>query len=329
MGAQIDGLALTPEPGGHFERSHTYALLNSSHCVDIRDPKAVQSVVRACQPELVLHLAAQALVLRGYELPLDTFSTNALGTANLLEACRESRDLRAVVVVTTDKCYRNEGHAWPMRESDSLGGQDPYSASKACAELITTAYAHSYLLPAGIKVATARAGNVVGGGDVCQDRLLPDFFRALDAGKALVLRHPQATRPWQHVLDALSGYLVLAQTLAQGHSLAPCPAYNFAPPVQTPLSAAQVAEVAARAWGDSWKCAHAPQDGSLPEAPSLQLDASLARRDLAWQARLNAQEAITWTVSWERAVREGRSARTVTAEQIERLMGTTGISHAA
>lgn len=329
MGAQVDGLALAPESGGHFERADTPSLIHSSHLIDIRDARAVQSVVEVTKPEFVLHLAAQALVRQGYEQPLDTFATNTLGTANVLQACRGSLGLRAVVVVTTDKCYRNDGHTEPMRETDALGGDDPYSASKACAELVATAYARSYLLPTGIKVATARAGNVVGGGDVCRDRLLPDLFRSLDAGQPILLRHPHATRPWQHVLDALSGYLVLAEALVQNRGLPACPAYNFAPPLSRPLCVAEVAELAACAWGAQLHSTQATLDPAMPEAPHLQLDAALAGRDLGWRAQLTAKEAIDWTVSWERAVRQGSSARTVTAQQIGLFTKTHEVMHAA
>lgn len=329
MGAQVDGLALAAEGCGHFERADTKLLIHSSHLVDIRDPLAVQSVVQVTKPELVLHLAAQALVRRGYEQPLETFATNTIGTANLLQACRDSLGLRAVVVVTTDKCYRNDGQAEPMRETDTLGGDDPYSASKACAELVTAAYARSYLYPAGIKVATARAGNVVGGGDVCQDRLLPDLFRSLDAGQSIMLRHPQATRPWQHVLDALSGYLVLAEALAQNRGLPACPAYNFAPALSRPLCVTEVAELAACAWGGELHSTQATPDQRRPEVAHLQLDAALAGRDLGWRARLTAKEAIDWTVSWERAVREGKLGRAVTAQQISQHSATQKVIHAA
>jgi CDP-glucose 4,6-dehydratase len=288
----------------------------------------VDAALQNVQPQTVIHLAAQALVRPGYDDPLGTLSTNALGTAHVLQACRGLRHLQAVLVVTTDKCYRNDGQPWPMRETDPLGGHDPYSASKACAELITACYASSFLARDGIRVATARAGNVIGGGDVCAQRLLPDAFRAWDSGDPLTLRHPQATRPWQHVLDALGGYLLLAQALTdEGREIRA--SYNLAPLGERPWPVHRVLQEAASFWGTGPKTVAAEPDHRRQEAPTLQLDASLAARDLGWTNALTTRQAIEWTVEWERAVRSGTTPARVTARQIDRLMALKEPAHDA
>lgn len=319
MGAEVHGLALDPEADGHFERSQTGSLLASDTRADIQSSEAIGETIKACQPNLVLHLAAQALVRPGYDDPLGTFNTNALGTANLLQACRQAQDLKSVVIVTTDKCYRNEGQPWPYRETDALGGSDPYSASKACAELIAASFRASFFKnPDSARIGTARAGNVIGGGDVCRDRLLPDLFRSIDRREPLQLRHPQAIRPWQHVLDALCGYLVLAQALAEQE--APSVAYNFGPSNETLWSVGDVVQRALVAWGAETTPRQADKDMYRPESASLRLDSSLAQQDLGWHPALDTDQAITWTVEWETAVRKGTSPRQITFEQIERLM---------
>jgi CDP-glucose 4,6-dehydratase len=328
LGAEIHGLALDPESDGHYERAGTAKLLASDTRADIRSPEAIQQAIEQCQPDIVLHMAAQALVRTGYDDPLDTFNTNAQGTAHVLQACRHAPHLMSVVIVTTDKCYRNEGQAWPYRESDPLGGNDPYSASKACAELITASFRLSFFnQPGAARIATARAGNVIGGGDVCRDRLLPDLFRAMDLAQPLNLRYPQAVRPWQHVLDALGGYLVLAQALAQSQTTGV--AYNFGPSNETPWSVAHVVDVAQSAWGISAVSQQATKDPVRAESMSLRLDSSLAHQDLGWTSRLGTKQAIDWTVEWELAVRQGTPAHQITCEQIERLMTVPGECHVA
>jgi CDP-glucose 4,6-dehydratase len=327
MGAKVHGLALEPDAGGHFERAATARHLASDTRCDIRDAQMVQTVVQRVQPYVVFHLAAQALVRPSYDDPLSTLSTNAMGTAHVLQACRELPNLRAVVVVTTDKCYQNMGQPWPYRETDRLGGHDPYSASKACAELVTACFAQSYFQD-GPRVATARAGNVIGGGDVCGDRLLPDAFRAWDKGVPLAVRHPNAVRPWQHVLDALGAYLVLAQAL-DSPDLCLADAYNFGPTEDAPWPVWRVLEVAEAAWGTALQELVSPSDLQRPEAASLRLDASMAMRDLHWRNRLGTAEAIEWTVEWERALRQGKSAIDITAQQIDRFMAIKEPNHGA
>ena len=328
LGAEIHGLALDHESGSHYERAGTAKLLASDTRADIRSPEAIRQAIEQCKPDVVLHLAAQALVRTGYDDPLDTFNTNVQGTANVLQACRHAPHLMSVVIVTTDKCYRNEGQAWPYRESDPLGGNDPYSASKACAELITASFRLSFFnQPGAARIATARAGNVIGGGDVCRDRLLPDLFRAMDLAQPLTLRYPQAVRPWQHVLDALGGYLVLAQALAQSQTAGV--AYNFGPSNETRWSVAHVVDVAQSAWGISAASQQATKDPVRAESMSLRLDSSLAHQDLGWTSRLGTKQAIDWTIEWELAVRQGIPAQQITCEQIERLMTVPGECHVA
>lgn len=319
MGAKVHGLALDPEANGHFERSQTASLLASDTRADIQSSQAINETIKGCQPDLVLHLAAQALVRPGYDDPLQTFNTNALGTAHVLQACRQAQQLKSVVIVTTDKCYRNEGQPWPYRETDALGGHDPYSASKACAELIAASFRSSFFKHQdAAKIATARAGNVIGGGDVCRDRLLPDLFRSIDLKEPLHIRHPEAIRPWQHVIDALSGYLVLAQALAESEATGV--AYNFGPSNETSWSVGRVIHQALAAWGTETTTQYAGQDAERRESACLRLDSSLAQQELGWQPALDTEQAINWTVDWERAVRKGLPPRQITFEQIERLM---------
>jgi CDP-glucose 4,6-dehydratase len=328
LGAQIHGLALEPDSRGHYELAGTAKLLSTDTRADIQSPQAIRQAIEKCQPDVVLHLAAQALVRTGYDDPLNTFNTNVQGTAHVLQACRHVPHLKSVVIVTTDKCYRNEGQAWPYRESDPLGGNDPYSASKACAELITASFRVSFFSQSGsARIATARAGNVIGGGDICRDRLLPDLFRAIDLAKPLTLRYPQAVRPWQHVLDALSGYLVLAQALAQSQT--PGVAYNFGPPNESCWSVTNVVDAAQSAWGISSASQLAVHEPVRAESMSLRLDSSLAYQDLGWTTRLGTKQAIDWTVEWELAVRQGINAQQITCEQIERLMTLPGERHVA
>jgi CDP-glucose 4,6-dehydratase len=327
MGAEVFGLALAPAANSHFERSQTARYLVQDSRCDIRDSQAVQSTVREAQPEFVFHLAAQALVRPSYDDPLETLATNAMGTAHVLQGCRGLPNLRAVVVVTTDKCYQNNGQPWPYRETDRLGGHDPYSASKACAELVTACFAQSFFR-GGPRVATARAGNVIGGGDVCGDRLLPDAFRAWDLGQPLTVRHPHAVRPWQHVLDALGAYLVLAQALSEP-SLQLSEAYNFGPAEHEGWPVWRVLEAAETAWGAALTRRTLTEDLQRPEASALRLDASMALRDLNLRNQLDTAAAIDWTVEWEKAWRQGVSAAAITAEQIDRIMAIKEPTHGA
>nr|WP_196791221.1 CDP-glucose 4,6-dehydratase [Motilibacter aurantiacus] len=313
-GALVHGLALDPEPGALYEAAGLAGSVRTDARVDVRDEAAVRRVLDETRPDVVLHLAAQPLVRASYREPLETFATNVMGTAHVVRAAQETPSVRALVVVTTDKVYRNVEQVWGYRESDPLGGDDPYSASKACAEIVTASLAHSFPRP-DIAVATARAGNVIGGGDVSPDRLLPNLLDAFASGEAAVLRFPQAVRPWQHVVEPLAGYLVLAENLLAGRSSG---AWNFGPLNDGLRTVAEVADLAARVWGDgaSW---HVPPGQDNPhEAGLLMLDPALAIARLGWRPRLDVQQAVEWTVEFTRRYRDGEPARALVDEQLDR-----------
>jgi CDP-glucose 4,6-dehydratase len=317
IGAQVSGFALPPESRPSlFQASATEKKMNS-RLGDIRDLDAIVATVAEERPEIVLHLAAQPIVRQSYEDPAGTFATNVMGTVNLLEAVRRGGTTRAVVVVTSDKCYENREWVWSYREKSALGGRDPYSASKACAEIVTRSFRNSFFKVTGdVFVGTARAGNVVGGGDWSVDRLVPDTVRALLAGQPVELRYPNAVRPWQHALDPLSGYLRLAEHLhASGDPFAE--GWNFAPWEDDARTVGWVAERLQRAWGvePAWQ----PQEGPRHhEQIFLKLDSSKARHMLGWKPRLRIEETIDWTVEWYRSFYGGEPASELIESQIAR-----------
>jgi CDP-glucose 4,6-dehydratase len=301
LGADVHGFALQPPTTPSlFETARVASRLASSTIGDIRDSAAIAAAVRAVDPEIVLHLAAQPLVRMSYQDPVGTYATNVMGTVNLLEALRGENWVRAVVAVTTDKCYENDGRSQPYREIDPMGGHDPYSSSKGCAELVTAAYRRSFLHERGARVATARAGNVIGGGDWSADRLVPDFLRALDARAELVIRSPNATRPWQHVLEPLSGYLMLAQRLYEGDESLDG-GWNFGPPVEDAKPVQWIVQRLCDSMpGSSWRI----DPGEQPhEAQVLSLDSTKARTQLGWSPTWNVDRAIDRTIAWHRAWR--------------------------
>lgn len=314
LGASVTGLALPPEdPAGTFPALAPWPALDS-HMVDLRDAPRVADVVAGADPEVVLHLGAQALVRRSYADPAGTWAVNVVGTANVLEAARARPSVRSVVVVTSDKVYANLGDGRPFVEDDRLGGHDPYSSSKAAAELATASWRRSYFDALGVGVATARAGNVIGGGDRGEDRLLPDLWRALESGSTVRLRYPQATRPWQFVLEPLHGYLLLAEALAQGHTAVP-KAVNFGPGLTGCVPVGTVVDRAIARWGEGhWEQEPAQQPH---EARLLHLDASLATSALGWRPRLGVDTALAWTVEWWRAAAAGDDLRKVAESQID------------
>ena len=280
---------------------------------DVRDREQLVRALRQHRPEVVFHLAAQPLVRRSYAEPALTFETNVLGTVNLLEAVRAADSVRSVVVVTTDKVYEHV-ESRPYREDDPLGGSDPYSSSKACAELVTAAYRRSFFSGAGRPaVATARAGNVIGGGDWAQDRLLPDLIGALVAGAPLEVRYPHAIRPWQHVLNPLEGYLLLAERLCDAPDLAH--AWNFGPGGDEPQSVEWLIRRVSELWGTELTV-QPPRRQPLPEAPTLTLDASQARDRLGWTEHWGLEEGLRATVDWYRGYGSGKDARALTVGQI-------------
>lgn len=300
LGSQVTGLALNP-----FSEPNHWGLLKLSikdHRIDIRDEPAVRKVFAAERPEIVFHLAAQPLVRRAYREPVTTWATNVMGTVHVLEAARQTPGVRAVVVVTTDKCYENREWPWAYRERDRLGGRDPYSASKAGAELVAASYRTAFLQdPSTPLLATARGGNVIGGGDWSDDRLIPDVVRSLSARKPLIVRSPRASRPWQHVLDCLSGYLLLGQRLLAGDATC-AEAWNFGPDGNGNRTVEQVLADLSRAWPQlRWEVASSPQPH---EAGLLQLDTAKAKMHLGWRPVWDLEKTIHHTANWYRQLME-------------------------
>ena len=297
LGASVVGVALPPDTlPNHWD---LLGLDITDHRLDIRDTHALQRIVKETRPEIIFHLAAQPLVRRSYRDPLETWSTNVMGTANLLEACRQSESLRAIVVVTTDKCYENRDWVWGYREADRLGGHDPYSASKAAAELVAASYRSSFFHATDAPLlATARAGNVIGGGDWSEDRLIPDLVRAIASGSLLEIRSPQATRPWQHVLESLSGYLLLGQRLFEGRQTYAA-SWNFGPEPDGNRTVADVLTRLGAHWPElSWKMTNQSQPH---EANLLYLDSAKARAQLGWQPVWSLDDALAATADWYQA----------------------------
>jgi CDP-glucose 4,6-dehydratase len=299
LGATLKGVALDPEPLSHWRQLE---LALDEERFDIRDARRLSESLHGFAPEIVFHLAAQPLVRRSYAAPLETWSTNVMGTANVLEACRGVASLKAVVIVTTDKCYENAEWVWPYREIDRLGGKDPYSASKAAAELVAASFRDSFLsAPGAALVATARAGNVIGGGDWSEDRLIPDVVRASMNKAGLEIRHPNATRPWQHVLDSLSGYLRLGQHLLEGKREF-AEAWNFGPETKQGVSVAEVLNEMKQHWPG---LSYALSTQKHPhEAGQLCLDSAKARQRLGFKPVWDLSETVAMTAAWYRAFLE-------------------------
>lgn len=319
LGARVHGYALETPKHFLFHRARLGEIMASDVRGDIRDRAAMASALNASRAEVVLHLAAQSIVRESYRDPVETFSTNVDGTLAVLEVVREADSVSSCVVVTTDKVYRNNEWHWGYREVEPLGGDDPYSASKACAELVTHAMTASFPRE-GLGVATARAGNVVGGGDATPDALVPELIGAFAEGRKAVLRYPDAVRPWQHVLEPLSGYLTLAENLPLG---AHDTGFNFGPPAEDTLTVAEVAARMAELWGDGAAWTTTDERGPH-EAGLLTLDSTRARAELSWRPTLRATEALQLTVDWERSVRHGESAYDATSRQVEHYLGRSG-----
>ncbi len=314
LGAQVHGYALPAPEGPSLFRACGIERLLASHVEgDVRDAGALQAALARSRAELVLHLAAQSLVRPSYADPAGTLATNVMGTVHLLEALRRAGSVGAVVIVTSDKCYENDGRLDPYSESDALGGHDPYSASKGCAEIVAASYARSFLAEAGIPIATARAGNVIGGGDWSEDRLVPDLVRALERGRPLEVRSPNSTRPWQHVLEPLSGYLLLAERLSVGKGSC-AGAWNFGPDPDDVRPVSWVLDELCRLLpGASWLPGPAPR---LHEAARLALDSSKARSGLGWSPRWALGEALKHTADWYSQARSGTEMAGFSLSQI-------------
>jgi len=325
IGAQVTGFALAPPSTPSLFEVAEVARGMHSVIGDIRDAQALRDAMQAARPEIVIHMAAQALVRYSYAHPVETYATNVMGLVNFFEAVRATPGIKAVVNVTSDKCYENKEWAWGYRENEAFGGYDPYSNSKACAELVTAGYRSSFFNPEqyakhGVALASGRAGNVIGGGDWAEDRLIPDMVRAIAAGKAVRIRSPHAIRPWQHVLEPLSGYLTLAEHLhQQGPTFAE--GFNFGP---HDIDARPVEWIIGRlcdSWGEgaNWELDVAPQPH---EAHYLKLDCSKARARLHWQPRWHLGHTIDQIVAWHRAHMRGADMRAVTLEQINAYQHT-------
>lgn len=321
MGAKVTGYALNPftSPSLHNTLG-VDKLVQCSYIADIRDLSELHKAMAAAQPELVIHMAAQPLVRHSYANPVETYSTNVMGTVNVLESIRKTDSVRAAVVVTTDKCYENKEWVWGYRENDPMGGHDPYSSSKGCAELVTSAYQKSFFTnsKSGPYIASARAGNVIGGGDWSEDRLLPDAIRAFEASQRLMIRNPMSTRPWQHVLEPLSGYLMLAQALYdKGSSFSG--AWNFGPRDEDNRTVEEVIDLLISKWGPgpTWKAENSQQPH---EANLLKLDCSKAYAQLNWAPLWGLDLAISKIVEWQKALQEKQDMRQISLTQINEYM---------
>lgn len=314
LGAEVCGYALSPESEPNLFSNLALAEHIDSVVGDVRDAAVFEKTLTTFQPEIVFHLAAQSLVRKSYREPVETYATNVIGTINVLDAIRRAPGVKSVVVVTTDKVYENREWHWAYRENERLGGFDPYSNSKACAELATAAYRDSFFGEGETLIATARAGNVIGGGDWSEDRLLPDVFRSLVFGERLEIRHPHSIRPWQHALEPLAGYMMLAEKLYAGEKSFAA-AWNFGPSDEDSQSVGWILEEIRRLWNApvNWEISDAAQPH---EARLLKLDSAKAKNELKWQPKLSLTEALTLTTEWYRAFRDEKDLRELTAIQI-------------
>ena len=320
MGAVLRGISLEPPTEPALFSVARVAEGMEHRIVDIRDFAAVKSQIDEFQPEIIIHMAAQPLVRLSYHEPIETYATNVMGTVHLLEAARHARSVRSIVNITTDKCYENREWVWGYREEEPMGGHDPYSSSKGCAELVSSAYRKSFLKDAGIALATARAGNVIGGGDWALDRLIPDVLRALQNNQPVLVRNPHAIRPWQHVLEPLSGYLLLAERLYE-NGQSDAEGWNFGPRDEDAQNVQYIVERICERWGEdaSWTL----QPGEHPhEANFLKLDISKAGQRLKWSPRWSLETALHNTTEWHRAWLRGQDMKTFCLNQISQYRAT-------
>lgn len=320
LGAEVTGYALPPQQEEEKKLFHALGLDSDLHHIegDVRDGEKLAQAMREARPDIVFHLAAQPLVLTSYQSPVLTYETNVMGTVHLLEAVRQMESVHAVLNVTTDKVYENKEWAWGYRENEPLMGYDPYSNSKSCSELVTHSYKVSFLEKQGVAVSTARAGNVIGGGDFAANRIIPDAVRAAIAGEPLVLRHPASIRPYQHVLDPLFAYLRIALRSYEDGKLAD--SYNVGPDEADCVTTGELARLFAAHWGDGMRI-EAQEDAHAPhEANFLKLDCSKLKTTLGWKPRWSIDTAVQKTVSWAKAWQSGAGIRTVTDGQIQEFL---------
>ena len=321
LGAEVHGLSLKPPTDPALYHVANVGAEMHSVIGDIRDYQTVLTAMSACKPEIIIHMAAQPLVRYSYQAPLETYETNVMGTLHVLEAARQVGTAKAIVNVTTDKAYENKEWVWGYRENEAMGGYDPYSNSKSCSELVTTAYRQSFFQETSIALASARSGNVIGGGDWAADRLVPDILRAFEASRPVVIRNPHSTRPWQHVLEPLSGYMLLAEYLYnEGQHFAE--GWNFGPNDDDARPVQWIVERMAEKWGSgaTWQL----DSGSNPhEAASLKLDISKAKKGLGWQPRWGLSTALEKTAEWHQAWRTKADMRATCLQQIAEYQHTS------
>lgn len=325
LGAELTGYALNPPTDPSLFEVANVGEGMRSIIADIRDAENLTKAIREAQTDIVIHMAAQPLVRYSYQAPVETYSTNVMGTVHLLEAVRQVDSVRAVINVTSDKCYENREWPWGYRENEPMGGYDPYSSSKGCAELVTAAYRNSYFNPAkykehGVAIASGRAGNVIGGGDFAQDRLIPDILSAIKSSQSVKIRSPHAMRPWQHVLEPLSGYLALAEKLyTEGPAYAE--GWNFGPVDEDAKPVQWIVERLIQCWGEgaSWQLDPNPHPH---EAHHLKLDCSKARANLDWRPRWQLPESLISIVEWHKAFLDGADMKTLTLKQISKYETT-------
>lgn len=318
-GHTVSGIALDPAAGSLFERAELHDLMNEDHRLDIRDARATEDAVRSAAPDVVVHMAAQPLVRESYRQPRYTFETNVNGTMNVLDAVQVTPSVRAHLVITTDKVYRNDDRDEGYREDDALGSADPYSTSKAMADLLTQSYASR---SSSTPIAIARGGNVIGGGDVSPERLIPDLVAAFSAQKPVSIRNPLAVRPWQHVLDCLDGYLTIIDAMLENGASG---AWNIGPGRESFVTVGDVVSEAARLWGDGASWVSEP-DRSHPEAHILSLDPSRAERELDWRSRLIYPRSLEWTIEWYKSVLDSADPRKLTLEHITRFVDLRSVT---
>lgn len=320
LGAKVVGLSLEPPSEPNLFDSVLLKSMIQSHIGDVKDFLQVKEIVDVTEPEIVFHLAAQSLVRPSYRDPLNTYATNVMGTVNILEACRQSDYVRSVVLVTSDKCYQNKNWLWGYRENDALGGKDPYSSSKACAELVADGYRSAFFQNTDQNrgVVTVRAGNVIGGGDWATDRIIPDCIKALQAERSILLRNPDAIRPWQHVVEPLYGYLMLASALyAEPEKYSG--GWNFGPEMQSCVCVREVVEAIIENWGGGkWKDVSDPS--MVHEAATLRIDSSKSKTMLHWHPRWNYKQAVNQTVHWYQQYHSGKNMYDLCCEQIRHYM---------
>jgi CDP-glucose 4,6-dehydratase len=314
MGAEVCGISLDPptNPSLFFEAKVSNGIRHE--IADIRDSDSINTIFQSFCPEIVIHMAAQPLVLKSYNEPIETYSTNIMGTVHVLEACRKSKSVRAIVNVTTDKCYENREWVWGYRETEAMGGYDPYSSSKGCSEIISSAYYRSFLKKEGINLATARAGNVIGGGDWAKNRLIPDILHSFEKNETIEIRNPDSIRPWQHVLEPLSGYLLLAQKLYLNVEDVSS-AWNFGPFDNDVKSVSWIAKTLRKKWGSELSLKF-QLNGPLHEASLLKLDTSKARQKLGWEPKWSIDTALDKIIDWHKVWIAGGDIREMCLSQI-------------